>query len=105
MKELKYIITKDFKHFKSDWLHHSTIARDNGYNERDIIEAGLFLEGKIYILECYNQKHIIKRQTHYIGNALNEYQDLRLKQWLSGRELESSLYYRKKAIARLPEGD
>jgi hypothetical protein len=107
MREIKYIIVKDrqgkIKHLKSEWLHHYTIARDNGYNERDIIEAGIFLEGFLYILECINQKHIEKRESHYIGNRLNYYQDLRLSQWLRGRELESQLYYTKKPIFR--EGD
>jgi fructosamine-3-kinase len=108
--EKKYIIVKDkisnrLKHFKSEFLHHSTIARDNGYNSSDIIEAGLFLDKTFYILESINLKHILKHKSHYIGNRLNEYHDLRLENWLKSRELESQLYYSKKAIKTLPEGD
>jgi hypothetical protein len=107
LKEIKYIIVKDkqgfLRHYKSDWLHHETIARDNGYNSSDIIEAGLFLEGHLYILESQSQSHLKKRANNYIGNRLNVYQDLRLANWLRGRELESSLYYSKEAI--LKEGD
>jgi len=103
MAEIKYIITKDLKHFKSDYLHHEAIARDNGYHFQDIIESGLFLDNTIYILECQSQEHISKRARHYIGNKLNYYQDIRLASWLKGRELESSLYYSKKPILR--EGD
>ena len=102
--EVKYIITKDGKHFKSDWLHHSTIARDNGYSERDIVECGLFLDKQLFILECSSEKHIAKHQERYVGNALNIYQDARLKSWLQARELESMLYYSKQAIG-LREGD
>jgi hypothetical protein len=106
-REIKYIIVRDkitgrIRHFKSDYLHHLTIGRDNGYSERDILEAGLFLDKELYILECISQEHLNKRAEHYIGNRLNLYQDLRLKNWLKSRELESSLYY-SKGILR--EGD
>lgn len=109
-KEIKYIIVKDknqagrLLHLKSSWLHHYTIARDNGYLESEIIECGLFLSGRLYILECNSYIHLKKRAGHYIGNALGEYQDIRLTQWLKGRELESNLYYSKKPIG-LREGD
>jgi hypothetical protein len=106
-QEIKYIIVRDkagkLRHFKSNWLHHNTIARDNGYNSSDILEAGLFLEGFLYILECINRNHLKKKSGHYIGERLNFYQDLRLQNWLKGRELESSLYYSKEPILR--QGD
>jgi hypothetical protein len=91
--EVKYIITKDGKHFKSEWLHHSTIARDNGYSEKDIVECGLFLDKQLFILECSNAKHVLKHKDRYVGNALNIYQDKRLTSWLKGRELDSKLTY------------
>ena len=110
MKELKYIIVKDkvkgfYRHFKSEFSHHTTIARDNGYLETDIIEAGLFLEGQLYILEGISQEHLHKRADNYIGNRLNYYQDKRLEAFLKGRELESQLYYSKKPLGQLREGD
>jgi hypothetical protein len=110
MREIKYIIIKNklsgkLRHFWSDCLHHETIARDNGYNSQDIIEAGLFLDRRCYILECQDYKHIERRKNYYIGNCLNIYQDLRLASWLKGRELESQLYYSKKAITELKPGD
>ena len=109
-KEVKYIIVRDkinnrLRHFKSDWLHHYSIAKDNGYSSSDILEAGLLLEGRLYILEGIYLKHIEKRAEKFIGNRLNFYQDLRLTEWLRGRELESSLYYSKKPAGILPEGD
>lgn len=102
--EKKFIITKDGKHFKSDWLHHQTIARDNGYSEKDVIEAGIILDKQMIIVECTNQKHIGKHPDRYIGNALVNYQNSRLTSWLKGRELESQLYYTKNEIG-LREGD
>ena len=108
LNEIKYIIVKNkagrLSHYKSDYLHHSIIARDNGYNESDIIEAGLFLDRRCYILECKSIHHIERRKNLYIGNRLNFYQDLKLAQWLKGRELESQLYYSKKPVG-LREGD
>jgi len=103
LREIKYIIVKDKKtgrarRFCSEWLHHFTIARDNGYEPGDIIEAGLFLDRRCYILECQDLKHLERRAGWYIGNRLNDYQDIRLVNWLKGRELESSLYYSKKPI-------
>jgi hypothetical protein len=102
-REIKYIIVRDknsnrLHHFKSDWLHHYTIARDNGYDSDKILEAGLFLEGHKYILECLYLEHLKRRENFYIGNRLNFYQDLRLQAFLRGRELESELYYSKKPI-------
>ncbi len=115
-REIKYIIVRDknsnrLHHFKSDYLHHYTIARDNGYDSPDILEAGLFLEGHLYILESVYLKHLEKKENFYIGNRLNFYQDLRLQAFLKGRELESGLYYSKKPLYQeaenktLGEGD
>jgi hypothetical protein len=109
-QEIKYIIVRDKKtnrlhHFKSDYLHHFSIARGNGYDSPDILEAGLFLEGHLYILESVYLKHLEKKQDFYIGNRLNFYHDLRLQTFLRGRELESQLYYSKKPAGQLPEGD
>lgn len=106
--ETKYIIVKDksghLRHFKSDWLHHYTLARDNGFSERDIVECGIFLDKENFIVECSDNSHITRRSNRYVGNRLNEYQNNRLKNWLKGRELESQLYFRKEAIG-LREGD
>ena len=109
MQELKYIIVKDkasglLRHYKSDCLHHVTIAHDNGYQARDIIESGLFIDRKLFILECLSLDHLQRRKAYYIGNCLNDYHDTRLKNWLKGRELESYLYYSKKPIG-LKDGD
>jgi hypothetical protein len=108
MREIKYIIVRDkinnkIRHFKSEWLHHYTIGRDNGYDSNEILEAGIVLEGTLFILECKILEHLRRIAGKYIGNSL--YQDIRLAQWLKGRELESSLYYTKKPIGVLGEGD
>ena len=108
MMEVKYIIVKNkqgkWNHFKSDSLHHGTIARDNGYSEEDIFESGIFLDGQKIIMECQDKNHLRKRKENYVGDRLNYYQDMRLRQWLKGRELESSLYYSKRPVG-LREGD
>jgi len=109
-QEKKYIIVRDKKtnrlhHYKSDCLHHYELSRAVGYDSQDILEAGLFLEGKLYILESVYLKHLEKKQDFYIGNRLNFYHDLRLQSWLKSRELESQLYYSKKPAGQLPEGD
>jgi len=102
-KETKYIIIKNSKgflrHYKSNVLHHNQLARCKGYNSLDILEAGLYLEGKLYILDCIDNKHLLKHSWEYIGNRLD---DILLKEFLKGRELESQLYY-SKGILR--EGD
>jgi len=102
--ENKFIITKDGKHFKSDWLHHATIARDHGYDMKDVVECGMFLDKTMFIIECADNRHLSKHSRRFVGTALNEYNDLRIKSWLKGRELESMLYYGKQAIG-LREGD
>jgi hypothetical protein len=107
MKEIKYIILRDKKtghlrHFKSDYLHHYTIARDNGYNSEDILEAGIFLDKHIYILECIILSHLNRRKEKFVFSSI--YQDIRLNTWIKGRELESQVYYKRPA-GILPEGD
>jgi hypothetical protein len=109
MREIKYIIVRDritgrLRHFKSDWLHHYTIARDNGFDPSEILESGLFLDTQFYILDCILLKHLERKERYYIGNNLNYYQETRLKQFLKGRELESQYYYNKQAVG-LREGD
>lgn len=106
--EVKFVIVKNklgnMQHLKSDWKHHFTIARDNGFCEKDIIECGVFLDKTMFILDCTSQKHLEKHKKQYVGNALNEYQDMRMQNWLKGRELESMLYYSKKSVG-LRDGD
>jgi len=108
MAEIKYIIVKNkngqLRHLKSDWLHHFTIARDNGYLECDIIECVIFLDKKNFILECSDKKHLERRLNRYIGIRLNEYQENKLELWLKGRELESQLFYKKQKIG-IRDGD
>jgi hypothetical protein len=109
-REIKFIIVRDKKnnslhHFKSDYLHHYELARASGYDSPDILEAGLFLEGQKYILESIYLEHLKKRENFYIGNRLQFYGDKKLENWLKARELESGLYYSKKAIFGLPGGD
>jgi hypothetical protein len=108
-QEIKFIIVRDritgkLHHFKSDWLHHYTIAHDNGYDSSEILEAGLFLSGQMYILECILLQHLKNKERYYIGNRLNFYHDIRLENWLKARALESQLYYSKKPVG-LREGD
>ena len=106
--ERKYIIVKDklgkLRHYKSEWEHHGTIARDNGFDTKDILECGMFLDKEIFILECVDKKHLLKRADRNIGDRLNYYQDIKLREWLKVRELESTLYYSKKIVG-LREGD
>lgn len=105
--EIKYVIIKDrnkLRHIKSNWQHHYTMARDRGYSEKDIVECGMFLDNQMFILDCVDEKHLLKHRRAYVGNALNDYQDMKLVSWLKGRELETNLYYSKKVIG-LREGD
>lgn len=63
---IKFIIAqKDGKlrHYKSDWLSHDTIARDNGIDALRVIERGLIVDNKPLILECNIDKH--KQKHHY----------------------------------------
>ena len=106
MKEIKFIIVRNkaghLVHLKSDWLHHETIARDNGYSAKEILESGIFLDSSMFIVECVNQRHIERKKDMYVGNCA--YQDIRLNSWLKGRELESQLYFSKERVG-LREGD
>ena len=109
-REIKFIIVRDKKnnrlhHFKSEILHHYELARASGYESPDILVAGLFLEGQKYILESIFIDHLKKQENFYIGNRLQFYGDKILENWLKARDLESGLYYSKKEIAGLPEGD
>ena len=65
--EKKYIITyknNRLRHFifpKS--LYHEFYARDNGYDyQTQVIESGLLIEGKPFIITCKNQIHIQRRE-------------------------------------------
>lgn len=107
-REVKFIIVRDsdtglLRHFKSNCLHHYELARARGYDSEKILEAGLFLEGKKYILECLFLEHLKKRENFYIGSLLQFNRDIKLINWLKGRELESNLYFNLPKIYR--EGD
>jgi len=107
-REVKFIIVRSangLRHFKSQVLHHYELARENGFNSDEILECGLFLGGQKYILECVYLDHLKKSERFYIGNRLNFYGDAKLENWLKARDLESSLYYDKKPIGTLPNGD
>lgn len=108
-REIKFIIVRDkqgrIRHFKSPILHHYDIARKNGFESNDILEAGLFLEGQEYILECILLRHLEKKQDKFIGNLLNFGGDIKLNNWLRGRALETDLYYSIKPSRARLEGD
>jgi len=107
MREVKYVILRDMqgklRRVKSEWKHHYQMACDNGITDSALIlECGIFLDAKMIILECLNQRHLLKKKEFYVGNAIAT--DTRLPLWLQARELESAVYYNKKAIG-LREGD
>jgi hypothetical protein len=87
MREIKYIIAKKYgkiRHFKSNWLSHDTIARDNGIDVySQVIETGLLVSGRVIILECKDQRH---RQKRINKTSID-------KQLLRVRELESLYSY------------
>jgi hypothetical protein len=95
MREIKYIILKDnqgkLRHFKSDFTSHYCLAENNGYDSSKIILCGVILDGKTFILECQDLEHLYKRSNRFIGG--NDYQDIRLKAFFRGRELESLYSY------------
>ena len=96
MIEKKYIITKDLKHFKSETSDHFYIAKNNGYDITDVIETGLFVDGKIHILECYNQKHLekIKHTDRFIANDVNDFlNELTNRRILKARQAETLYKY------------
>ena len=108
LNEIKYIIVRDKKtghlrHFKSDFLYHYTIARDNGFESNDILEAGIILDKELFILECIITEHLKRRNNKFILGT--DYQDVKLTKWLQGRAIESQLYYSKNRRGVLPEGD
>lgn len=87
MNEIKFIITKDRRHFKSNFYDHSIIAIKNDYKPGDILETGLIIDHKIIILECYNPLHLEKiKHTKFIEDDVNLYIKI-----LEARRL-SSLY-------------
>jgi len=103
MTETKFIIVKDrvtgfLRHYKSDWLSHETIARDNDYDYREIIEAGIFIEGKLFIFDCIDSNHKDKKFNNLIDNRLNYYSN----SWIKAREAESLSMYK---YTGLKEGD
>jgi hypothetical protein len=105
MAELKFIIVKDrqsnkLKHYFSDWLCHDTIARDNNYDYREVIEAGMIIDNKIIILDCIDKKHKDKHYKNVFDNRIEFYSQL----WIKARQVESSYLYNKN-ITGLKEGD
>ena len=101
MRESKYIITKDLKHFKTDTLDHRVLAGLKGYTVNDIIETGLLIDNKVLVLECYILKHRAKilNSNKFIYNEVNDYELI-----LKGRAIYSRYNYQKN-IAGLGEGD
>jgi len=61
--EKKYIITR-LRHFifpKS--LYHEFFARDNGFDyQSQVIESGILIEGKAFIITCKNKNHLQRRE-------------------------------------------
>ena len=108
-KEIKFIIVRDritnrLHHFKDNFYHHCIIAQNNGYDSSKILEAGIFLFGRLYILESVYIKHLEKKQDFYVGNNLYIKPSEQLQNFLRGRQLESQLYYSKRPVG-LREGD
>jgi len=104
MKDLKFIIMKNGQKFKSDTMHHYQLARVKGFEPEDIIESGVILENKIFILDCLNKSHLNKKANNYVGNRIACGDEV-LIDWLRNRELESQLYYSKQSISILKDGD
>jgi hypothetical protein len=102
MKEIKFIIAKKngrLLRFKSIWLYHTTIARDNNidyYNE--VIESGIIQDNKIILVTCKDKKHIIKAENKSIANKLN-------RDYLKIREASTRYDYNKRLSPILREGD
>jgi hypothetical protein len=105
MRDIKFIITRDLKHFKSEYSDHYIIARHNGYDIKDILETGMLCGGKFYVLECQEPSHREKlsHSDKYIANDVNKYlNELTAYRVLKARECESKLKYQ---YAGLKEGD
>ena len=105
MRDIKFIITKDLKHYKSEYKDHYIIARDNGYDVKDILESGLIVDSQLYILECYAVNHRVKisKGKKFIANDVNKYlNELTEYRILKARQAESRLKYK---YSGLPEGD
>jgi hypothetical protein len=105
-RDIKFVITKDLKYFKSETADHYIIAKENGYDIKDILESGLIAGGKFYVLECQEPKHREKllHSDKYIANDVNKYlEELTNHRILKAREVETALKY--KVAGRLGEGD
>ena len=71
---LKYIITKDLKHFKSEVHDHQVIALKHGYSPNDIVETGSIDDHVLRVWECYNAKHRNKiYYTKFIALEIERY--------------------------------
>lgn len=107
--DIKFIIVKDkvnnrLRHFKSDIADHYVIARNNGYDVKDLIETGMIIDkNKFYVLECYNTLHRKKANfsKKFIANDVNKYlAELTEFRLLKARECRSRYIY-----GNLKEGD
>jgi hypothetical protein len=59
-------------------------------DDNDVIETGIIIDKTVFILECKDNNHALRRKSRFIG--CNEFNDLRLINWLKGRQLESIVY-------------
>jgi hypothetical protein len=107
--DIKFIIVKDkiknrLRHFKSDINDHYVIAKNNGYDVKDLIETGMIIDkNKFYVLECYNPLHRQKANfsKKFILNDVNKYLDeLTTYRLIKARECRSRYSY-----GNLKEGD
>ena len=95
MREIKFIITADKKHYKSDCEDHQIIAKRHGYNIKDIIETGIIIEHRLFVLECYNTEHRCKIcNSKFILTEVNKYAE-ELQNWQKSREAQSRYMYRR----------
>lgn len=84
---MKYIITKNLKHYKSEAGNHCDIISDNKIALEDVIETGIIIDNRVMILDCYNVNHQIKAEK--IRNKML-IQDLQL---LRARAVETQYKY------------
>lgn len=99
---IKFIIAKKqgkLKRFKSSWLYHSTIARDNNIDYwGEVIESGIIQDSKIILVTCKDKKHIIKAENKSIANKLN-------REYAKAREVNTLYDYNRRLNPILREGD
>jgi len=78
MRTVKYLITVDRRHFKSETEDHYLIAEHNGLKPFETIEYGLIVDSKVIVLECSNERHLnkIKTTEKYILNEVNRYENI-----------------------------